>query len=194
MMEEEAEMGIPIVMADGARETSAENLFISICDAGRMLGVSERCVYGYMEEGSLPGFRAQSLTVLRKEDVLNYRRRPPGRLRTRTPVWHEPPVMNPASLTSITVGIRPGREQKFLQKMQEIRLCNKHLLCGTTARYIMHNMDKGNEVQIVLIWRAVSMPPEEERQAALAALFDDLAEVLDWQTAIFAEGVVVIHA
>ena len=102
--------------------------------------------------------------------------------------------MNPASLSSITVRIRPGQEQNFLRKMQEIRLCNKHLLCGTTARYVMHNMDKGNEVQIVLIWRGVSMPPEEERQAALAALFDDLAEFLDWQTAIFAEGVVVIHA
>jgi hypothetical protein len=28
----------------------------------------------------------------------------------------------------------------------------------------------------------------------LVALFADLAEVLDWQTALFAEGVVLLHA
>ena len=182
------------MIEDAPEGTQAEKLFITIRDAARMLGVSERSVCGYMEEGSLPAFRARSLTVLRKEDVLNYRRRAPGRLRTRVPTWHEPPVMNPASLSSITVRIRPGQEQHFLRKVREIRLGNKHLLCGTTARYIMHNMDRGNEVQIVLIWRGASMPAEEERQAALAALFADLAEVLDWQTALFAEGVVLLHA
>ena len=181
-------------MAGEAAEAQEEILFLSIQDAARMLGVSERSVYGYMEEGSLPGFRAQSITVLRKEDVLNYRRRASGRTRVRTPVWHEPPVMNPASLSSITVRIRRGQERNFLQKVQEFRLANKHLLHGTTARYIMYNRDKENEVQIVLIWRGASMPPEEERQAALAAFFDDLAEMLDWQTARLAEGVVVMHA
>ena len=58
----------------------------------------------------------------------------------------------------------------------------------------MHNVDKGDEVQIVLIWRGVSMPPEEERQAALSSFLNDLAEVLDWQGASFSEGLVVIHA
>ena len=97
---------------DREKRSQARTLFIPIRDAARMLGVSERSVYGYMEDGSLPGFRTRTVTVLKKEDVLNYRRRAPGRTRTRTPAWHEPPVMNPAALSVITVQVRPGRERQ----------------------------------------------------------------------------------
>ena len=38
------------------------------------------------------------------------------------------------------------------------------------------------------------MPPEDERQAALAAFFADLEEFLDWPTAAFKESIVVMHA
>lgn len=37
------------------------------------------------------------------------------------------------------------------------------------------------------------MPPQEEREAALAALREELAEILDWDTAWSESGRVLMH-
>ena len=84
-------------------EERSEAPLLSIKEAARLLGVSERTVYGYIEDGSLPGSRTRTATVLKREDVLHYQRKAPGRLRTRTPAWHVPPAGNIPYLTHITV-------------------------------------------------------------------------------------------
>jgi excisionase family DNA binding protein len=168
--------------------------YLSVKEAANLIGVSARCVYNYIESGRLPAVRVGSMTAVEEEAVRNYRRRPVGRLRTRTPVWHVPPANNLQYLTTISVRIRQGQSGQLDRKLAEIRLAGKHLLPGTAARYIARSQNSPDDVQIVLIWRSAVMPPAEEREAALATLRADLADILDWETAIHKEGQVMMHA
>ena len=74
-----------------------------------------------------------------------------------------------------------------------MRLQRKHLIPGTVARYISRKKSNEEEVQIVLIWRQRLMPSEEERQAALTNLQDDLSDLFDWENASFLEGPVLLN-
>jgi len=168
--------------------------YLSVKEAARLIGVSERSVYGYIESGRLPGARIGNILVVEAELVNKYQRKAPGRLRVNTPVWHVPPVNNLQYLTSITVQIRQGQHERLDQKLDEIRTSGKHLLPGTAARYIVRSQGSADEVQIVLVWRSAIMPPAEEREASLGALRADLAEILAWETAAYKESQVVMHA
>ena len=64
---------------------------------------------------------------------------------------------------------------------------------GTVARYIARSEEKSEDVQIVLVWRSTVMPPAGEREAALAALQAELAEILDWENAWSEYGRVLLH-
>lgn len=168
--------------------------YLSVRDAARIMGVSTRSVYGYIETGKLLGIRIGASIAVHAEAVYKYQRTVVGRPRTRTPIWRVPVVMNLQYLTCITVRVRTGQSERLEQKLMEIRLRGKHLLPGTVARYIVRNSLNPDDVQIVLVWRRIVMPPEEERQAAIADLCTDLAEILDWQTALYSEGQVVMNA
>ena len=168
--------------------------YLSVKEAANLLGVSPRCVYNYIETGRLPGVRVGSVTVVEEEAARNFQRRPVGRLRTRTPLWHVPPINNLQYLTTISVRIRQGQRERLDQKLVEIRVAGKHLLPGTAARYIARSQSNPDDVQIILVWRDAVMPSVEEREAALAALRADLADIFDWETASYREGQVMLHA
>ena len=89
--------------------------------------------------------------------------------------------------------MRPGQGERLDAKLEEIRAAETHLLPGTVARYIARNRGRPDDVQIVLVWRSTVMPPEAEREAALQALRDDLAEIIDWESAWSEEGQVLMH-
>jgi hypothetical protein len=78
----------------------------------------------------------------------------------------------------LTVRLREGQDALLEQKLEAFRANQIHPLHGTVARFISRLKHDLQLVQIVLVWRAQVMPPEEEREAALAALCADLAEVL----------------
>ncbi len=84
-------------------------------------------------------------------------------------------------LTSITVRLRPGRDEQLAHKLREICQEGKHLLPGTTARYIARNQTHPEEIQIVLIWE--SQVKARERGRSLRRFFADLDDILDWGTA-----------
>lgn len=168
--------------------------YLSVREAARILGVSERSVYGYIESGKLPGARIGNIIVVVAEAVYTYERRAPGRVRTTTPPWHMPPLKNLQYLTSITVRMHPGQNELLEEKLHEMRVENRHRLPGTAARYIARNQNDPEEIEIILIWRSVVMPPPEVRETALAALYADLAHALDWSTASRREGRVLLHA
>lgn len=168
--------------------------YLSVKEAARLIGVSERTIYGYVETGKLSAARIGSMTVVDAMSAREYQRRAPGRLRTRIPPWHVPPENNLQYLTSITARLRPGQGKRLKEKLLEIRTEGRHLLPGTAARYIVCSRDCPDEVQIMLIWRSAIMPPERERETALAALREDLAEVVAWETALYKESQVVMHA
>lgn len=64
---------------------------------------------------------------------------------------------------------------------------------GTVARYIVRNIADPARVQLVLLWRYKTMPSEREREAALEALRADLADLLDWESASYLEGQVLLN-
>ncbi|HEX7734609.1 MAG TPA: hypothetical protein VF458_07095, partial [Ktedonobacteraceae bacterium] len=61
-------------------------------------------------------------------------------------------------------------------------------------RYILRSQYDPDEITIILVWRSAIMPPAEDREASLAALYADLADVLNWETASLKEGRVLMHA
>lgn len=167
--------------------------YVSVREAAEWLGVSERTVYGYIDEGRLAAVRIGSSLALEEMVVKEFQRQATGRPRTRQPIWRSPVGKNIQYVTVIFVRIREGQSDAFDLKLGEIRSGEMHLLPGTVARYIARGRDRADDVQIVLIWRSTVMPPEEEREEALAALRAALAETLDWETAWSEEGQVVMH-
>jgi excisionase family DNA binding protein len=168
--------------------------FITVKEASLMMGISTRSVYGYIEAGKLPAYRIGKMFVVEAEHVRSYQRQAVGRPRERVPPWHIPPMMNTQHLTSITVSLREGQDELFVQKMLEIRAERKHHLPGTAARYIARSHVQPEHVLIIFVWRETFLPPEEVRRAALAELCADLSDIVDWDTASLQEGQVVLTA
>lgn len=112
----------------------------------------------------------------------------------RTPAWHVPPEKNQIFVTRISVQVREGQARKLAGVLAQMRQTGTHLLPGTVARYVVSSQSQADEVEIILVWRAVGMPSAQERQTAIEALSADLVEILDWHTAVVREGQVLLHA
>jgi excisionase family DNA binding protein len=168
--------------------------YLSVREAARLMGVSERSVYGYVETGKLPGARIGNIIVVVADYVEAHERKAPGRIRTTTPPWHMPPPKNLQFLTTIIARIRPGQGDRLEDRLYEIRASKKHRLLGTAARYIARNEHDPDEIEIVLIWRSAVMPSVDVRENALAAFYDDLSDIIDWGTISRKEGRVLMHA
>jgi excisionase family DNA binding protein len=168
--------------------------YLTVQEAAQVIGVSPRSVYGYIKAGKLASSCIGSRVVVSVEDARCFERTPPGRMRTRPPKWHTPPATNSQHLTIIKVHMRPGQDGLLEHKLREIRMEQKHLLPGTAARYIICGRRDHSVVIIMLVWRSAGMPPKAKREAALAALYADLDEVLAWETADIREDEVGLHA
>jgi hypothetical protein len=167
--------------------------FVSVRDAAKILGVSERSVYGYIEERKLPGFKATNLTVVALKDVQAFKRGTTGRPRTRVPEWRISDNDNVQHMTQVFLRIRPDQWEPLEHKLEEIRKENKHSFPGTVARYIARSQVDTNAVQIMLIWRGTVMPSDEEREAALELLREELNDVLDWDSAHIEMHKILMH-
>src|SRR5258707_3817833 len=99
--------------------------FVSVRDAAKILGVSERSVYGYIEERKLPGFKATNLTVVALKDIQKFKRGTTGRPRTRVPEWRISDNDNVQFMTQVFIQIRAGQEEVLTQKLEEIRKGNR---------------------------------------------------------------------
>jgi excisionase family DNA binding protein len=170
------------------------SVLLSVQEAARVLGVSQRSVYGYLTRGKLSRTRIEGLMMLPEAEVLAFERGAPGRPREEAPFWHLPPQKNPLSITTITVQALPDCDGQLEGRLAEFRAESKHCLAGTSARYIGRNRENPAEVVIVLLWRGAVLPAQEQRETALAALRADLANLCAWDTAAMEEGLVVLYA
>jgi excisionase family DNA binding protein len=170
--------------------------YLSVREAAKLMGVSERSIYGYIGEGKLRGARIGNIIAVNAGEVQRFGciRKAPGRVRTTTPRWHVPPAQNCLFLTTITVRACAGQGALLDERLAEIRRDDRHRFPGTVGRYIGRNQLDPDEIEIVLIWRSVVMPPEQDREAALTALAAYLADVLDWETAAYKHSQVLLHA
>lgn len=167
--------------------------YVSIKEAAQMLGLSHKTVYQYVAEGRLPGVRAGDIILIAVEAVKNFKPNLSGRPRTTIPLWRISPEENRLLSTLIRVQIRKGRREELPELLEKIRHSKHHLFPGTVARYIIGSESHPEEVQILLVWRSTVMPDESTREKALEEFRRVLADVLDWETAQYERGSVLMH-
>ncbi len=168
--------------------------YLTVQEAASMLGVSARSVYGYIAKGQLPATHIEKRMLVREQDVATFELTPAGRWRERSPSWHVAPELNHLSVTIIKVGVRSGCDELLEGKLAEFQAARKHCLVGTSARYIGRSQCDPGQIDILLFWRKATMPSDEVQKASLCAFYADLAEVVQWETALVEEIDVLLHA
>ena len=167
--------------------------YVSIKEAAKTLGISERRVYLYVETKRLAAVRAADVLLIPLQEVQNFRRKFAGRPRKNTPPWRISSADNAQFMTSINVQVRTGREKKLMRRLEELKRSGANTFPGTIARYVAGRETHPERIEIALIWRSTVMPDEAEREQALGEFRQALADVPDWDTAHYDYGKVYMH-
>lgn len=167
--------------------------YVSIKEAAKLLGLSPSRVYEYVEDGRLSSVRAAHVILIPLEEVENFKPSISGRPRRSVPRWRISPEDNLLLSTTILVQLRPHRQELFIKRLEEMKQSDLYLFPGTIARFITKSETTPGQVEIALIWRKTVMPTEEEREQALEELRQALSDVLDWDTAQYNQGQVLMH-
>jgi len=167
--------------------------YVSTKEAAKMLGISERRIRLYIEMKRLPAVRAADVLMIPAEHVQNFQRKIVGRPRKNTLAWRISSNENTQFITFISVQTKIHQKEQLMQQIEAVKRSGKHVFPGTVARYIVSNETMPRQVEIVLIWRSTVMPDEAEREQALEAFRQTLADVFDWNTAQYNNGEVLMH-
>ncbi len=89
--------------------------------------------------------------------------------------------------------VRAGQRDVLQQKLEVIRKKKQHLFPGTVMRYIAASSDSFERVLLLLVWRGTVIPDEMAREEALAEFRRSLDDVVDWSTAQYEHGQVLMH-
>src|SRR5260370_14347578 len=167
--------------------------YASVKEAAEMLGISPRTIYDYIEEGRLTGARLADVIAIPIEEIKKFKRGPSGRPRKHTPLWHISSGENTQFMSLISVHLRAGQRDVFLQRLEEFRKKKQHLFPGTVMRSIAAGDDSSERVFLFLVWRGTVLPDEMTREVALEAFQHSLDDVVDWNTAQYEFGQVLMH-
>ncbi len=167
--------------------------YVSIKEAAKMLGVSDKRVYAYIEDGRLPAVRAAHVIMIPVEEVRKFQPKISGRPRKNTPAWRTSPEDNKLLTTSIQVQVKPEQYKNLQQQLEKIKQLGELIFPGTIARYIVNSKLHPGNIEIILIWRSATMPSETAREQALDEFRRGLASVLDWNSAHYDHGEVILH-
>jgi hypothetical protein len=111
----------------------------------------------------------------------------------KTLAWRISSIENTQFITFISVQMKNHQEDQLMQCIEEVKRSGQHVFPGTVARYVVRNKILPRQIEIVLVWRSTIMPNEAEREQALEAFRQTLADVLDWNTAQYNNGEVLMH-
>ncbi len=167
--------------------------YASVKEAAEMLGLSPRTVYDYIEEGRLPSARLADVIAISIEDIRKFKREPAGRPRKSTPLWRISSGDNEQFMTFILVQVRVDKHDFLMQKLEVMRRKKQHLFQGTVMRYIAESDTPAEQVILILVWRGTVMPDQVAREEALKEFRQSLDDVLDWNTAQYNNGKVLMH-
>lgn len=167
--------------------------YVSIKEAAKILGISANRVYAYVEEGRLPSAKAAHVIMIPLEAVEDFKPLLSGRPRNSVPVWRISSEENTVRATSILVRIRAHEYDKLMIRFEEIRREKQHLFPGTLARYVIEKQRYPEYVEILLIWRKTVMPDDEIYNLWLDEFKHAFSDVLDWETAQYDTGRVIMH-
>src|SRR5260370_1158509 len=95
--------------------------YVSVKEAAKILGISDKRVYEYVNEGRLPSMWAADVIMIPLDEIQKFKRRTSGRPRRSIPVWRISSGENTHFMTSIVVQIRAGQQHALLEKLEEIR-------------------------------------------------------------------------
>ena len=167
--------------------------YISIKEAAEKLGLSPSRVYEYVEDGRLSSVRAAHVILIPLEEIENFKPKLAGRPRRSIPRWRISPKENLLLSTTIYVQMRNNREEDLMKRLEKMKQKEQLLFPGTVSRFIIKSETIPGQIEISLIWRSTIMPPEEVREQALEKFQHALADVLDWSTAQYNTGQVLMH-
>jgi excisionase family DNA binding protein len=168
--------------------------YVDIKEAAKLLGVAESSVYRYIQSGRLSAYQAGRNIMISEEALKQFQPSTTGRPRATNPLWRISPEESTLWQTSLAVRIREGQEEAFKRRLEEIRRKKEHLFPGTIARYIVGSKRQPGYVEMIFIWRGSVMPDETKRQQALHAFEQALADVVDWETVVYDDGPIFMHA
>ena len=112
--------------------------------------------------------------------VEEFRPRPTGRTRSRPPVWRSYRAGARVRSMDVRVRVNEGQQQQYL-------------FPGTMQRYVFEDDADPSNVTISLIWKDTEMPDESVIQQELSDFKQELADVLDWNTAQYRTKRAIIH-
>ena len=167
--------------------------YASVKEAAEMLGLSPRTVYDYIEEGRLSSARLADVIAIPLEEIRKFKREPSGRPRKTTPLWHISSGDNTQFISLISAQLRAGQREVLQQKLEVIRKKKQHLFPGTVMRYVAANGTSFERVVFILVWRGTVIPDETTREEALEEFRRSLDDVVDWSTAQYEYGPVLMH-
>lgn len=177
---------------DDSKNSSSIPGYVSVKEAAEMLGLAARTVYDYIEEERLPSSRFADVIAISVEEIAKFKREPAGRPRKTTPLWHISLGENTQFISIISVQVRPGQRNALLQKLEAIRKKKQHLFPGTVMRYIAAS-SSSDRVILLLAWRGTVIPIEAVREEELESFRQSLDDVVDWNTAQYEDGQVLMH-
>ncbi len=167
--------------------------YVSVKEAAEMLGLAARTVYDYIEEGRLPSARFADVIAISVEEIMKFKREPPGRPRKITPLWHISSGENTQFISIISVQLHAGQRDALQQRLEVIRKKKHHLFPGTVMRYIAASGPSFERVILILAWRGTVIPDETVREKELEEFRRILDDVLDWNTAQYEDEQVLMH-
>lgn len=167
--------------------------YVTIKEAAKILGVSANRVYTYVEEGRLPSAQAAHVIMIPLEAIKDFKSHLSGRPRTTIPTWRISPEENAVLTTSILVQIRTNQHARLLSRLEEMRRERQYLFPGTIARYIIESKRHPEYIEILLLWRNTAIPDEATYNQWLDEFRQALSDVLDWGTAQYNDGKVIMH-
>lgn len=167
--------------------------YVSIKEAAKLLGVSDKRVYAYIEDGRLPAVRAAHVIMIPIEEVKKFKPKITGRPRKNTPAWRTSPEDNMLLTTSVFVFVPSDQRERLQRRLEELKQEGEQVFPGTVARYIIWSTTHPGMLEILLIWRGTTMPEETDRVKALDQFQRALADVLDWSTTQYSNGEILMH-
>lgn len=167
--------------------------YVSIKEAAKILGISDKRVYEYVDEGRLPSMWAADVIMIPLDEVRQFKRKSSGRPRKSIPTWRISSGDNTQFVTSVVVQIQDGQQDALMQRLDRIRQEGTLAFPGTVARFIIASETIPGQIEISLIWRQAVMPGQLQCEQALEAFRQELTDVLDWNTARYNNGKVLMH-
>ena len=166
--------------------------YFSIKEAAKLLGLSPSRVYEYVEDGRLSSVRAAHVILIPVEEVKTFKPNISGRPRKSIPRWRISPDDNMLLSTTISVQMR-ANQAALMRKLEKVKQEEHYLFPGTVSRFVIKSNTIPDRVEITLIWRSSVAPTKEMQEQALDEFQHILSDVLDWNTAQYNYGQVLMH-